>query len=113
MPFRKPVLNRWEDQFNLSLDPERVREYHDETLRAEKVITAILFQNLFKMVPNYIDNRDFSEIKKLKEKIDFLQQRIQHLQGKINSIQLQCNHIFLESTGKRECRKCGFTKSTY
>jgi len=23
---------RWEDQFNLSLDPERAREYHDETL---------------------------------------------------------------------------------
>jgi phosphomethylpyrimidine synthase len=26
---------RWEDQFNLSLDPERAREYHDETLPAE------------------------------------------------------------------------------
>ncbi|HEX9775955.1 MAG TPA: phosphomethylpyrimidine synthase ThiC [Actinomycetota bacterium] len=26
---------RWEDQFNLSLDPETAREYHDETLPAE------------------------------------------------------------------------------
>lgn len=26
---------RWEDQFNLSLDPERAQEYHDETLPAE------------------------------------------------------------------------------
>jgi phosphomethylpyrimidine synthase len=26
---------RWADQFNLSLDPERAREYHDETLPAE------------------------------------------------------------------------------
>lgn len=26
---------RWQDQFNLSLDPERAREYHDETLPAE------------------------------------------------------------------------------
>lgn len=26
---------RWEDQFNLSLDPMRAREYHDETLPAE------------------------------------------------------------------------------
>ncbi|RMG31366.1 MAG: phosphomethylpyrimidine synthase ThiC [Gammaproteobacteria bacterium] len=26
---------RWEDQFNLSLDPERSREYHDETLPKE------------------------------------------------------------------------------
>src|SRR5207302_19692 len=25
---------RWEDQFNLSLDPERARSYHDETLPA-------------------------------------------------------------------------------
>ena len=23
---------RWEDQFNLSLDPDKAREYHDETL---------------------------------------------------------------------------------
>ena len=26
---------RWEDQFNLSLDPDTAREYHDETLPAE------------------------------------------------------------------------------
>jgi phosphomethylpyrimidine synthase len=26
---------RWEDQFNLGLDPERAREYHDATLPAE------------------------------------------------------------------------------
>ena len=26
---------RWVDQFNLSLDPERARAYHDETLPAE------------------------------------------------------------------------------
>ena len=26
---------RWEDQFNLSLDPERAREYHDETMPKE------------------------------------------------------------------------------
>ena len=26
---------RWEDQINLSLDPERAREYHDETLPAD------------------------------------------------------------------------------
>lgn len=31
---------RWEDQFNLSLDPERAREYHDETLPAEGAKTA-------------------------------------------------------------------------
>ena len=26
---------RWEDQFNLSLDPEKARDFHDETLPAE------------------------------------------------------------------------------
>ena len=31
---------RWQDQFNLSLDPERAREYHDETLPAEGAKTA-------------------------------------------------------------------------
>jgi phosphomethylpyrimidine synthase len=31
---------RWADQFELSLDPERAREYHDETLPAEGAKTA-------------------------------------------------------------------------
>ncbi|MPZ27943.1 MAG: phosphomethylpyrimidine synthase ThiC [Micromonosporaceae bacterium] len=31
---------RWEDQFNLALDPETAREYHDQTLPAEPAKTA-------------------------------------------------------------------------
>ena len=31
---------RWEDQFNLGLDPDTAREYHDETLPAEGAKTA-------------------------------------------------------------------------
>ncbi len=31
---------RWEDQFNLSLDPDRAREYHDETLPGESAKSA-------------------------------------------------------------------------
>jgi phosphomethylpyrimidine synthase len=31
---------RWEDQFDLSLDPDRAREYHDETLPAQPAKTA-------------------------------------------------------------------------
>ncbi len=31
---------RWEDQFNLSLDPERAREFHDETLPQDGAKTA-------------------------------------------------------------------------
>jgi len=34
------VRFRWEDQFNLSLDPERAREYHDATLPHEGAKTA-------------------------------------------------------------------------
>jgi phosphomethylpyrimidine synthase len=31
---------RWEDQFNLALDPETARDFHDETLPAEPAKTA-------------------------------------------------------------------------
>ena len=31
---------RWQDQFNLSLDPETARKYHDETLPADGAKTA-------------------------------------------------------------------------
>ncbi len=31
---------RWEDQFNLSLDPDTARAFHDETLPAEPAKTA-------------------------------------------------------------------------
>jgi phosphomethylpyrimidine synthase len=31
---------RWDDQFNLSLDPEKARSYHDETLPADSAKTA-------------------------------------------------------------------------
>ena len=31
---------RWEDQFNLGLDPERAREFHDETLPQEGAKSA-------------------------------------------------------------------------
>ena len=32
---RRALSSRWEDQFNLSLDPETAREFHDETLPQE------------------------------------------------------------------------------
>ena len=31
---------RWEDQFNLSLDPPKAREFHDQTLPSENAKTA-------------------------------------------------------------------------
>ena len=38
-PFCFPEF-RWQDQFNLSLDPETAQEYHDETLPSEGAKTA-------------------------------------------------------------------------
>src|SRR5436309_15958084 len=38
-PFCFPEF-RWQDQFNLSLDPETAQAYHDETLPAEAAKTA-------------------------------------------------------------------------
>jgi phosphomethylpyrimidine synthase len=39
-PRARPSQFRWEDQFNLGLDPETAREYHDETLPQEGAKTA-------------------------------------------------------------------------
>lgn len=36
----QPSPFRWEDQFNLSLDPVTAREFHDETLPQEGAKTA-------------------------------------------------------------------------
>jgi phosphomethylpyrimidine synthase len=36
----QPRQFSWEDQFNLSLDPETAREFHDETLPQERAKTA-------------------------------------------------------------------------
>jgi len=40
MLYRKQGEFRWEDQFNLSLDPEKAREFHDQTLPQENAKTA-------------------------------------------------------------------------
>jgi len=41
MRFQRPVLSfRWQDQFNLSLDPETANAYHDETLPADSAKVA-------------------------------------------------------------------------
>ena len=37
---RRAYSFRWEDLFNLSLDPETAREFHDETLPQEGAKTA-------------------------------------------------------------------------
>jgi thiamine biosynthesis protein ThiC len=49
---------RWEDQFNLSLDPDTAREFHDETLPAEgaKVATFVRCADLNLLYENITRN---------------------------------------------------------
>ncbi len=46
---------RWEDQFNLSLDPDTAREYHDETLPQEGAKTGAF---LFDVRPAFLLDED-------------------------------------------------------
>lgn len=74
---------RWRDQFNLSLDPERALEYHDETLPAEGAKTAhfcsmcgpkFCSMRISQDIRDYAKKNDLSEAeainKGLKEKAD-------------------------------------------
>ncbi len=61
---------RWRDQFNLSLDPERALEYHDETLPAEGAKTAHFCSMCgpkFCSMRISQDIRDYAKNKKLSE----------------------------------------------
>lgn len=67
---------RWEDQFNLSLDPELAREYHDETLPAEGAKIAhfcsmcgpkFCSMKITQEVRDYAANKELEEAKALAE----------------------------------------------
>ncbi len=67
---------RWEDQFNLSLDPELAREYHDETLPAEGAKIAhfcsmcgpkFCSMKITQEVRDYAANKELEEQKALEE----------------------------------------------
>lgn len=61
---------RWEDQFNLSLDPDTAREFHDETLPADGAKTAHFCSMCgphFCSMKITQDVRDFAEKEGLKE----------------------------------------------
>jgi phosphomethylpyrimidine synthase len=61
---------RWEDQFNLSLDPDTAREFHDETLPAEGAKVAHFCSMCgphFCSMKITQDVRDFAEKQGLKE----------------------------------------------
>ncbi len=67
---------RWEDQFNLALDPELAREYHDETLPADGAKVAhfcsmcgpkFCSMKITQDVRDYADARGLTEEKALEE----------------------------------------------
>ncbi len=67
---------RWEDQFNLSLDPELAREYHDETLPAEGAKIAhfcsmcgpkFCSMKITQEVRDYAANKELEEVKALEQ----------------------------------------------
>jgi len=62
---------RWEDQFNLSLDPEVAREYHDETLPQEGAKLAHFcfhVRSAFLLNEDHQDVREYAAQQKLRKK---------------------------------------------
>jgi phosphomethylpyrimidine synthase len=61
---------RWEDQFNLGLDPDRAREYHDETLPKDSAKVAHFCSMCgphFCSMKITQDVREYAERRKLKD----------------------------------------------
>ncbi len=59
---------RWEDQFNLSLDPETAREFHDETLPAEGAKLAhFCSMKITEDVRKYAEEQGIAESEALKK----------------------------------------------
>ncbi|MFT6814268.1 MAG: phosphomethylpyrimidine synthase [Sphingobacteriales bacterium] len=70
---------RWNDQFNLSLDPDTAKEYHDETLPKENAKVAhfcsmcgphFCSMKITQEVRDYADAKDLEEAKALKEGLE-------------------------------------------
>ena len=67
---------RWEDQFNLGLDPERAQEFHDETLPADGAKQAhfcsmcgpnFCSMKITEDIRKYADDKGISEDQALEE----------------------------------------------
>ncbi len=67
---------RWEDQFNLSLDPDTARSYHDETLPQEKAKVAhfcsmcgpkFCSMKISQEIREYAKNKGLTEVAAIKE----------------------------------------------
>ncbi|MBG88376.1 MAG: phosphomethylpyrimidine synthase [Verrucomicrobiales bacterium] len=64
---------RWEDQFNLGLDPERAREFHDETLPQEGAKTAHFCSMCG---PNFCSMKITEDVRKFAEEKGITEQEV-------------------------------------
>lgn len=83
---------RWRDQFNLSLDPERALEYHDETLPAEGAKVAhfcsmcgpkFCSMRISHDIRKYSDDDSLEERLRVKEGLEQKAEQFRELGGKI------------------------------
>ncbi|WP_306353634.1 phosphomethylpyrimidine synthase ThiC [Flavobacterium sp. '19STA2R22 D10 B1'] len=82
---------RWEDQFNLSLDPDTAREFHDETLPAEGAKIAHFCSMCgpkFCSMKISQEIRDFSKLEEQKEIVEGLQNKSKEFTEKGSKIYL-------------------------
>lgn len=64
---------RWQDQFNLALDPDRAKEYHDETMPAERSKVAHFCSMCG---PNFCAMKISEEVREYAEKHDMDQEEV-------------------------------------
>jgi phosphomethylpyrimidine synthase len=89
---------RWNDQFNLSLDPETAREYHDETLPAENAKAAHFCSMCgphFCSMKITQEVREYAKKSKLKEEDALnkgLQEKAKEFSKKGGEVYLEENH---------------------
>jgi phosphomethylpyrimidine synthase len=85
---------RWNDQFNLSLDPDTAREFHDETLPAEgakfcsmcgpKFCSMKISQEIRDVAEAEKDEREIRRIYR-RRKRDLLEKRILILENRLGA----------------------------
>jgi phosphomethylpyrimidine synthase len=85
---------RWEDQFNLSLDPDTAREFHDETLPAEGAKTAHFCSMCG---PNFCSMKITQDVRDYAEQNGFADEDVldQAMQAKANEFAQLGNQLYL------------------
>ena len=83
---------RWIDQFNIGLDPERAREYHDETMPMEAAKTAhfcsmcgpkFCSMKISAEVRDYAAEQESLSEEEIKQGMDEMSQKFQELGGEV------------------------------